>query len=131
MLCGECIDASPKGIDPCQRRLAWTEISQFSVCPSNGLPPDSVVYYTGWTLWICDYVLNCLVFCIMEMHWAPFCLSMFRIHFWSGFGPIWRDESCNDFFPGLSVSCLRDVNVTLTLRKQLNITAGILSQDHT
>ena len=41
---GECIDASPKGIDPCQRRLAWTEISQFSVCPSNGLPPDSVGY---------------------------------------------------------------------------------------
>ena len=60
-----------------------------------------------------------------------FCWSMFRIHFWSGFGPIWRDESCNDFIPGLSVSCFRDVNVTLTLRKQLNITAGVLSQDHT
>ena len=83
------------------------------------------------TLWIHDHVLNCLVFCITEMHRAPFCWSMFRIHFWSGFGPIWRDESCNDFIPGLSVSCFRDVNVTLTLRKQLNITAGVLSQDHT
>ena len=74
---------------------------------------------------------QCLVFGIKEMHWAPFCWSMFRIHFWSGFGPIWRDESCNNFIPGLSVSCFRDVNVTLMLRKQLNITAGVLSQDHT
>ena len=60
-----------------------------------------------------------------------FCRSMVWIHFWPGFGPIWRDESCNDFILGLKISCLRDINITLTLRKQPNITSGILSQDHT
>ena len=93
--------------------LIWSGIRQ------GGLYGSVIMYWIAWY----SVSQRCI--------WAPFCRSMVRIHFWSGFGPIWRDESCNDFIQGLSISCLRDVNVTLTLRKQLNITAGILSQDHT
>ena len=60
ILCGECIDASPKGIDPCQRRLAWTEISQYSDVQvmvyllilsgirQDGLYGSMIMYWIAW-----------------------------------------------------------------------------------
>ena len=72
-----------------------------------------------WMVWVRNYVLICMGSSVLLRCAGPlFVGAWFLLIFGLGFGSISRDESCNDFIPGLN-NCLRDVNVTLTSRKQL------------
>ena len=48
-------------------------ISEFCTCEKTSIPHDSITYLTLWILWIHNYVMIYLAFCITEVHKTGSC----------------------------------------------------------